>query len=353
MSHPTAPIDVAPSQAGHVLLVCPLTFSYHVAITEVLQAMGHSVTWWNDKASTSTAYKLALRLMPGITRQLTESHYLKLIDALPHAPQHILIIKGEGLTEKVVHRLRERFPQASIGLYLWDGVENVKGAERLAPLFHAVSTFDPVDAQRFGWRYRPLFARKVALSATPSVAKDFDWCFIGTVHSDRHQVIHRLRSHYAQQMRCFVFAYFQSPLVLALRKLGDRTLWSAPPGTLSTASMDPKDVAQVVARSRAVLDVEHPRQRGFTMRTIETLLAGKKLITTNQHLLSSDLYDASRACLIDREAPRISREFLDKPVTPVAAELHERYSCAGWARELLDLQIAGQRRDASLNSPPQ
>lgn len=329
--------------AGPVLLVCPLTFSYHVAITEVLQAMGHDVTWWNDKASTSTAYKLALRLMPGITRRLTESHYLGLIDALDVAPRHILVIKGEGLTGKVIRCLRERFPQASMGLYLWDGVENVKGVELLAPLFDAVSTFDPVDAQQFGWRYRPLFARQVALSAAPAGAKDYDWCFVGTVHSDRHRVIHRLRSHYGAQMRSFVFAFFQSPLVLALRKLGDRTLWAAPAGTLSTTPMAAKDVAAIVARSRAVLDVEHPRQRGFTMRTIETLLAGKKLITTNRHLLDSDLYDASRVCLIDRQAPRIPREFLDAATTPVASGLHDRYSCAGWARELLDLQSAGRQ----------
>lgn len=342
MQSPNDP--AATAQTGQVLLVCPLTFSYHVAITEVLEAMGHRVTWWNDKASTSTIYKLALRLAPGITRQLTESHYLKLIDGLRTAPRHILIIKGEGLTKNVVRKLRERFPDASIGLYLWDGVENVKGVERIAPLFHAVSTFDPVDAQRFGWRYRPLFARKVALAAGPSGDKDYDWSFVGTVHSDRHKVIHRLRSHYGKQMRCFVFAYFQSPLVLALRKIGDHTLWYAPRGTLSTTPMAAKDVAQIVARSRAVLDVEHPRQRGFTMRTIETLLAGRKLVTTNRHLLTSDLYDASRVCIIDREAPLIPRDFLDASATAVAAELHERYSCAGWARELLDLQVEGKQR---------
>jgi len=345
MSRPINATTASRSQPGEVLLICPLTFSYHVAISEALQAMGHGVTWWNDKASTSTGYKLALRLMPGITRRLTQAHYLKLIAALQTAPRHILLIKAEGLTDKVVRRLRERFPGASMGLYLWDGVENVKGVERLAPLFDAVSTFDPVDACQYGWNYRPLFARNVALTAAPSATKDYDWSFVGTVHSDRHKVIHRLRSHYGERMRCFVFAYFQSPLVLALRKLADPTLWAAPRGTLSTASMAAKDVAQIVARSCAVLDVEHPRQRGFTMRTIETLLAGKKLITTNQHLVSSDLYDASRVCLIDREAPRIPREFLDTPVAPVAAELHDRYSCAGWAHELLGLQTAG--RDAS------
>lgn len=333
--------DASPP-TGQLLLICPLTFSYHVAITEVLKAMGHHVTWWNDKASASTVYKVLLRLLPDVTRHFTEGHYLSLIAALPSTLQHILVIKGEGLTEKVVRRLRERFPQASIGLYLWDGVENLNGAEKIAPLFDAVSTFDPVDAQEFGWHYRPLFARPVALSAQSSSTKDYDWCFIGTVHSDRHKVIHRLRSHYRGRMHSFVFAFFQSPLVLAVRKLIDWTLWLAPEGSLSTVPMTAKDVSQIVARSRAVLDVEHPRQRGFTMRTIETLLAGKKLITTNQHVITSDLYDATRVCLIDRQAPRVAREFFETEVTPITPDTHDRYSCAGWARELLGLQIAGK-----------
>ncbi len=46
------------------------------------------------------------------------------------------------------------------------------------------------------------------------------------------------------------------------------------------------------------------------MRTIETLLAGNKLLTTNQHLLDSDLYDASRAQIIDRNTPRIDHAFV-------------------------------------------
>jgi len=332
-----------------VLLICPLTFSYHVAISETLASQGHEVTWWNDKASMSTGYKLLLRLLPSVTRRWSERHYLRQIEELANTPlRHILVIKGEGLTAGIIRKLRGTFPHASLGLYLWDGVENVKGVERLAPLFDSVSTFDLEDAHRLGWHYRPLFARKVALNADVVADKTFDWCFVGTVHSDRHRVIHRLRSHYGDAMRSFVFAYFQSPVVLLARKLLDRTLWSAPAGTLSTTPMAAGEVAQVIAKSHAVLDVEHPRQRGFTMRTIETLLAGKKLITTNRHLLASNLFHPSRVCLIDRMAPRVPAEFLRQTALPVDDSLRATYTCEGWARELLDLQIAGaeQRRRA-------
>jgi len=322
-----------------VLLVAPLTFHYHVSICDALREIGFDPTWWNDKAGTSTVYKLALRLLPRCTRFITEKHFINQIDRMPaDSVDHVLLIKAEGLNARVVRHLRQRHPSATLGLHLWDAMENVKGIRGLVPLADAVSTFDPVDARENGWHYRPLFARNVALSGAEQAPKVFDWCFIGTIHSDRHRVISRLRRVSGGVARSFVFAYFQSPIVLRVRKLFDWTLWSAPSDTLSTKPMAAADVARIIARSRAVLDVEHPRQRGLTMRTIETLLAGNKLLTTNHHLLDCDLYDASRAQIIERIAPRIDHVFLDQPVKPIPQALRDRYSCETWVKELIDMQ---------------
>lgn len=334
-----------------VLLVSPLTFSYHVTICDALRQIGFNPIWWNDKASTSTLYKLALRLLPRLTRLVTEKHFIEQIDQMPaDSVDHVLIIKAEGMTARVVRHLRARHPRATLGLHLWDGKENVSGIDKLVPLADAVSSFDPVDARENGWHYRPLFARNVAMSAAACELKVFDWCFIGTIHSDRHRVISRLRKVTGGAARSFVFAYFQSPMVLKLRKLIDWTLWSAPKGTLSTMPMAAADVARITARSRAVLDVEHPRQRGLTMRTIETLLAGNKLLTTNKHLLGCDLYDSSRAQIIDRNAPLIDPIFLGQAVKPISKELRDCYSCEAWVKELIDIQSGQFHSAAGQNS---
>lgn len=338
----------AEKSTPRVLLVSPLTFSYHVAICDALRQLGFDPIWWNDKASTSTLYKLALRLLPRLTRIVTEKHFIEQIDKMTaDSVDHVLLIKAEGMTARVVRHLRARHPRATLGLHLWDGKENINGIDKLVPLADAVSSFDPVDARENGWNYRPLFARNVAMFTAGQEPKVFDWCFIGTIHSDRHRVISRLRKAAGSSARSFVFAYFQSPIVLKLRKLIDWTLWHAPKGTLSTMPMSADDVSRITARSKTVLDVEHPRQRGLTMRTIETLLAGNKLLTTNQHLLDCDLYDASRALIIDRKAPRIDHAFLSIAVRPIPQELRDRYSCEAWVKELIDFQsnkarIAGQ-----------
>lgn len=328
---------------GHVLLVSPRTFSYEISISETLRSMGYAVTWWDERASSATWYKLALRLFPAWTVRCSERWFLERLCRIDATSiSHVLVIKGEGLSQGVALKMREVLSFASMGLYLWDGVENAKGVLNILPAFDSVATFDPVDAKTFGWTYRPLFWRNISVGKGVSGEALFDWCFIGTIHSDRHRVIHRLRQRDSQQGRSFVFAYFQSPLVLLMRWLGDWTLWCAPKGSLSTESMPAEEVAQKVVCSRAVLDVEHPRQRGFTMRTIETLLAGKKLVTTNKHILTSNLYHPSRVHVINRASPSIPVEFLEQPYLAVSDALRSYYSCEGWVSELLALQDAAK-----------
>lgn len=333
MSDPTPTAPVQP--AGHVLLLSPLTFSYHEVICTALRDLGHEVTWWNDRASDSAAYKIALRILPGLTRRASTKHYEDLLDKLElSAITDVLIIKGEGLSRAVIASIRARLPNASMGLYLWDGIENVPGVLNSVSLFDAVSTFDPEDAVKHGWRFRPLFARDAAVGAQPLAPARFDWCFIGTLHSDRHRVITALLQRTAAG-RSFVFGYLPGSLVFALRHLTDWSLWRAPKGSLSTKPMSARDIAAIVAQSRAVLDVEHPRQRGLTMRTIETLLAGKKLLTTNKLIVKSDLFDPSRVEVIDRRKPAVTAAFIGQPFKPVPQAIAAGYSCVAWIGQLL------------------
>ena len=223
----------ADTTRGHVLLVSAPLFSYHISISESLQSMGYIVTWWDDRASSSVLYKVLLRLFPILTVKYSESYYLKRLEHIdPKVVTHVLVIKGEGLSSKLVTKFREYFPAASMGLYLWDGVKNVKGALRIYSAFDSVATFDPVDAKRYNWTHRPLFVRNTSNKIDTAKPKDYDVCFIGTIHSDRHRVLHRLRNKYGPSLRMYIFAYFQSPIILFIRFFFDWTLFGAPKNTI-------------------------------------------------------------------------------------------------------------------------
>lgn len=335
--------DVSPplTTSRRALLVCAPFFSYHVDISNALETEGFATTWLSDRASDRFLYKLGMRVTPRFIAALSTQHFLARLGAIEDGPvEHVLVVKGEAVSRRAVATIRRRWPSAKLHLYLWDGSENARNAQSLAPRFDSVATFDPEDARRFGWVHRPLFARSARLAAgAQSSEKTHDWAFIGTLHSDRHRVIDRLRRR-NPELRGFVYGFVPGTPLLVARKLTDWTLWRTPHDTVSAKPMSAAEMVEVISRSRAVLDVEHPMQRGLTMRTIETLLSGTKLITTNPHVLASDLYDPSRVHLISRATPYVPQRFLFSAFKPIPTETVARYGLARWVRDVLELDAA-------------
>jgi hypothetical protein len=319
-----------------VLLVCPPVFSYHLSIAAELKALGFDVTWWDDRGSTSSLYKAGLRLMPDtVAKQSQRSFQARLAQLEVEAVTRVLIVKGEGMSVDFLRLLRHRLPSATFSLYFWDSVDNARRAQVIAPLFDRVATFDPVDAASLGWTYRPLFARAESI-VQPCIdeAAEYDWCFIGTIHSDRFRIVQRLRRA-NPDLRSFFFGFAPSRMLMAARHMSDWSLWKASRASISTRAMPADRVSAIARASRAMVDIEHPRQRGLTMRTIETLLSGRKLITTNQRVLDSDLFDPSRVQVISRESPQVPRMFLDTPFKPIEECVTSRYTLRRWISDLL------------------
>lgn len=73
------------------------------------------------------------------------------------------------------------------------------------------------------------------------------------------------------------------------------------------------------------------------MRTLETLGARKKLVTTNSSVKLYDFYNEENICVIDRSAPSIPLAFFDKPYKQVEPLVYRKYSLVGWVDEIINL----------------
>jgi len=316
-------------------LICPRLFDYRERISTSLVNAGYDVTTIDPRASSGSLYRIALRLWPRAVSRLSHQWVQSQLAALPPVGfEHVLVVKGEGLSSRAVRLLRESMASARMTLYLWDGLANTPASADIARHFDRVATFDPIDAQEQGWQYHPLFGRDY-VSKTLPCPPVYDCAFIGTMHSDRHRVLMRLRAA-KPSWRFYVYCYFQSPLVLAARFMLDPPLWRAEKGTLGTTPLSAPEVSAIYEKAACVLDIEHPGQRGLTVRTIECLLAGRKLITTNRHILRSDLYHPSRVCVIERHRPEVPDSFLKQPFAPIDERTASAYSVEAWSRRLLN-----------------
>ncbi|RYD26127.1 MAG: hypothetical protein EOP89_07695 [Lysobacteraceae bacterium] len=92
---------------------------------------------------------------------------------------------------------------------------------------------------------------------------------------------------------------------------------------------------QATARARAIVDLPHPLQTGLTMRAVEAIGAGKKLLTTARDVHAYVGFDTDNVRILDPDRPIIDPSFLAAPMAPTSAQAIERYSLRTWALDVL------------------
>jgi hypothetical protein len=319
-----------------LLILSPRFFGYHEAMLEAAGRIGIAADWVDVRALKSVAYKAALKVAPGLTRQATQGTLEAALAQLDwtRPPTDILLIKGDGMTTATLKKLRARAPDARVTLYMWDGVDNVPGVMQIAAGVDRRVTFDPIDAEALGWEFLPLFFRQTPHGSDPDTGMLWDWSFVGTIHSDRHRILSKLAAAHTEA-RWRIHAYVPNTLVRAAYAIRDPGLLLPGPVPVTHSVLTATEVQEISALSRAIVDIQHPHQTGLTMRTIETLVAGSKLITTNQTLKLYDLYHPSRIAVLDRDDPRLDPDFLQMPFDPIPEDIVQSYHIDTWLARLL------------------
>ena len=95
------------------------------------------------------------------------------------------------------------------------------------------------------------------------------------------------------------------------------------PLDVSLRSISQSAFVDLIETSSAVFDFANHRQVGYTMRTIENLCAGKKIITNNPAIKSEEFYSDDRIHVFDGMDYRGIRNFLEKPLKSPDAAFRE------------------------------
>jgi hypothetical protein len=324
-----------PMLSKHALLICPFFFEYHIAIRNELERRGYSVDTLPDRLATTAYAKAFTRLLPGLTH-LPYERWLKAAIAQFGRSSYdkVLVVVGESMSFRCAQWLRSAFPSAKLVFYSWDSFNSKPRQAYLLPAFDTASTFDPNDSARYGMRLRPLFYTPQPTDTSRQPTR-YRLSFIGTAHSDRYSVVRSLRTQFSAD-ETFFFLYLQARWVFFAYKTGRPSFWGARQQEFSFSPLSSVEVNAVFCASFAILDIEHPGQVGLTIRTLEALGAGKKLVTTNRSVADYDFYSPDRVQIIDRKSGLVKRAFFDDPASPLADGIVARYSVSHWLTDVLN-----------------
>ena len=238
-----------------------------------------------------------------VLRKFAPTHYPAALDRYHasilavergYAADLVLFIQVHQFAQSNLAALRKAQPGAEFVLYNWDAVSNHDYRPYLHQ-FHRVYTFDPLDAQTLGLRYLPLFCIKAFLGLRRLDATGQAVYTVGNiVNPKRYQAIQAFKRHCAAQG-----TPFKSYLVGSTHALTLLLRHGQLPLDVSLRSIPQADFIRLIETSSAVFDFANHRQVGYTMRTIENLCAGKKLITNNPAIRREPFYSDDRVLVFN------------------------------------------------------
>jgi hypothetical protein len=320
-----------------VLLIAPRVFGYDEDIRREIEQRGYAVDLLPDRPFRSSLMVATAKLRPELTLIYTDYLYKRLLESFgaPHY-ETILVVNAQTVSSNVLRLLRASYPRARFVLYMWDSIENRPMVLSKLGQFDRAYSFDPESARKYGMVLRPLFFSK-SFEEMPTADIDFDLSFVGTIHTDRYAVIDRLRRQLPHGARTYWYMYLQARWVYYWFRAVKPSMSRTTSSEFHFVPLSREGLRLTFARSRAVLDIEHPLQRGLTMRTLEALGARRKLVTTNAQIRDYDFFSSTNVCVIDRERPLVPSEFFESAFEDIPLDMYRRYTLAGWVDEVLAL----------------
>ena len=314
----------------NALIIGKPFFNYHEEIVKEFKFKGYCTEFISDSPNNH----LVIRKIFGKT---TEKHYIRfyqnrmLSKCLKKKYDIILVLVGRYLSKKFLFKLKDNNRDSRLILYLWDDIARVENFEEVRDCYDTIYSFDIEDCRNNDkFVFLPLFfSRNYHLSDR---VKKYTVYGSFSEHSDRKRIVENVYRQCSQKGFNCHFVFFPGRYKYFKDWFFNKKLAKKTRGNISFcfSPLSNEKNTENVLFSKALLDIQYPSQNGLTMRTVESIGAGVKIITTNQNIEKYDFYCSQNVLIIDRNKPLIDEEFLTSPYFRLQPEIYEKYSIKTW-----------------------
>lgn len=318
-----------------VLLLAPQFFGYEHEIQAELESLGAKVIYFDERPKNDFLTKALIRLnLKSFINRRINNYYLNILNCTREIElDYLFMVAPETIPVVYINKLRGLHEDLKIYTYFWDSIKNKKNALSYLGLSDKFYSFDSSDI-KFDSKieFLPLFYIKDYESIkNEESATLYDIAFIGTAHSDRYELIKKLEKQAVENnLKLFFYFYSPSRILFYFQKFFKREFKRFSSRDVSFKSLSKQEVLDIIKKSKTVIDIHHPLQNGLTMRSIEMLGAGKKILTTNSNVLKYDFYKESNIALLDREQPILNIDFCSDDYQKIQDEIYKKYSLKNW-----------------------
>lgn len=310
---------------------------YTRAIIEEFKGLGYEVTFHEIEPWT-TLRKVYRRLSPDGYRRMRERYHRRIISETSGQKFDVVFfLQVHQFSMESLDLLKAAQPAAEFVLYYWDSVVGLAnmGCDYRPYLgrFDRALTFDHHDAETLDIDYLPLFCTR-EFQGRETKSERSSVYFVGNLeNARRYRAVHAFGDFcrangipFRTFMRCRVRIF--------LHLIREGII----PKDIRFDSISRSDFLEMLDGATAVFDFANHDQSGFTMRVMENLCAGKKVITNNKMIREEVFYTQDRILVFDQLNFVQVMDFLEIPISSPNS-IFEIYYVQNFARRLLGMPL--------------
>lgn len=320
-----------------ILFFSVQTFNLEKEIIKKLESLQAKVFYYDERPSNSNFTKGIIRLKRSVYQKKIDKYYQTILDHTSDLHfDYLFVNRGEVVPAFFLEKFKLTHPNTIFIFYTWDSFTNHNHPTTILQYFDRKFTFDSDDAQKFNIGFRPLFFldsyHKMGAKSNDII---YDLLFLGTAHSDRYTISNKIKEWcYSKQLKAYCYYYMQGKLVYFYKKNFDKTFKTFDYKKLSFDSLNTNQINDLYKKSNVILDINHPGQKGLTMRTFEALGMEKKMITTNSEIKKYNFYNPNNILVIDRNNILLDTNFFKNKYHPIDENLYKKTSMEGWLQSV-------------------
>lgn len=314
-----------------ILYIGPTFFHYDKSVVSKIKALGALIDSFDLYPNSFYLKSIKKLKLTNHIEEYKTNYYNKAL--LNGNYDYILIRHGFQLKIEFLEKLRKANPSARLINFHWDAISARYNYSHMIKFYDKVCSFDYKDCQNHNLSYLPLFYLDEYAdykSKLSNKEKKIDILFIGTWRKDRYDVV-KMTEKNCKENNVNFFYYLNAPFRAQFSSLRKGVF----PKAAKNKYLSHNEILSYFSSSSNILDLPGDFQTGLTIRTFETLAAGKKLITTNKNIIAEPFYNPEYISVLDSKNIELDIDFIKhKPLSSID-EAIENYSLENYIYKLL------------------
>jgi hypothetical protein len=322
-----------------ILYIGPASY-YDKSLMNKMTELGASITFhdllnfYSDNLFFRAAMKFSFKTKEDIYQGYKNKFYNRVLSAKHH--DYVLVRHGYQFDTSFLKQLRESNPNAKFINFHWDSLRSDYQYLHTLEYYDKIFSFDVKDCRDYPKiQYLPLFFLDIYDDFRKSnfdnfKQKEIDLLFVGAWRNkERYDLITQTEDICKKnklRFRHYLYLSFKRHLYTIKKGII--------PKKAKMRELSHKQILDLFATTNTIIDFPSSFQTGLTIRTFETLGAGKKLITTNKNIAMEPFYHPEFISIVDMDNITVDVEFIKNTPRASIEDKLKDYSIGSYLNKL-------------------